>query len=142
MGQPYLPAAGSDLWFTSSRSDGKGLSDIWHATLNGSEIGVQHPATELNSTVEDWFPTVSADGLTIYFSSSRPAPGGTGTKDFDIWTSHRTNVNGDFPAPTPVNELNTAMSDYPGWLSVDNCRLYMSSDRMQGYRIYVATRQP
>jgi WD40-like Beta Propeller Repeat len=142
MGQPYLPAAGTDLWFTSSRADGKGLADIWHATLNGSAIGVQHPATELNSNVEDSFPTVSADGLTIYFSSTRPTPGTTATKDSDIWTSHRAHVSDDFSAPVPVTELNTPMTEYPGWLSVDNCRLYMASDRAQGIRIYVATRQP
>jgi hypothetical protein len=142
MGQPYLPATGSDVWFISSRSDGKGMSDIWRATRNGSEVGVQHPATELNSTDADFFPTVSADGLTIYFASTRPAPGGTGAKDFDIWTSHRAHVSDDFPAPTPVNELNTTMIEFPGWLSIDNCRLYMSSDRSQGGRLYVATREP
>ncbi len=142
MGQPYLPAAGSNLWFTSSRSDGKGLSDIWHATVNGSAIGVQHPATELNSTVEDSFPTVSADELTIYFASTRPPTGASGARDSNIWTSHRARVSDDFPAPTPVDELNTIMTDYPGWLSLDNCRLYLASDRSQGFRVYVAVRQP
>ena len=42
-----------------------------------------------------------------------------------------------------MNELNTVATDYVGWLSEDNCRLYLSSNRVtasSSYEIYVAKR--
>ena len=95
---------------------------------------------ELNSLADDYLPTLSTDRLTVYFTSTRAAAGTKG--GFDVWTSHRSTVNDGFPAPTLVDELNTAGSDYATWLSADNCRMYGTSNSSGTGRIYVATRQP
>jgi hypothetical protein len=96
---------------------------------------------ELNSPGDEWVPTVSADRLTVYFSSGRAATGVKG--DLDIWASHRNVIDDGFPAPTLVDELNTAGADLASWLSADNCRMYGTSSGGGGTnRIYMATRQP
>jgi len=139
--QPFLTADGKELWFTSTRAGGLGGFDIWRAARVGSEFATPVSVPELNSSTDDWVPTPSADRLTIYFSSARMATGVKG--QFDIWTSHRDVVDDGFPAPTLVDELNTAGSDFATWLSADNCRIYGVSDRFDGVsRIYMATRQP
>ena len=140
-GQPFVTADGSELWFSSDRTGGLGSADIWVAKWTGNGFGPPTPVPELNSSVEDWFPTLSADRLTIYFGSLRTGPGTKGS--FDIWTSHRSTVNDGFPAPTLVDELNTSSAETPTFLSADNCRLYGGLLNSSGaFRLFVATRQP
>lgn len=95
---------------------------------------------ELNSNAEDQVPTLSADKLTIYLASNRP--GGHGNDNSDIWSAHRSTTSDGFPAPTPVSELNSSGTEYPGWLSPDNCRFYFTSDRAGTHDIYVTSRHP
>jgi hypothetical protein len=48
-----------------------------------------------------------------------------------------------FGTPKPVTELNSSRLEYPQWLSVDGCRLYLESDRPGGagdLDVYVASR--
>jgi hypothetical protein len=98
------------------------------------------PVPELNSSSDEWFPTLSNDKLTVYFGSTRIVAGTKGA--FDIWTSHRTNVNDSFPPPRLVDELNTAGEDRATWISADNCRMYGTSNgSATALRLSVATRQ-
>lgn len=138
--QPFPTMDGSELWFTSNRAGGLGGSDIWRASWTGSEFATPVNVPELNSSSTEYLPTVSADRLTVYFSSQRAAPGVKG--QFDIWTSHRNVVDDGFPPPTLVDELNTTGSDFVGWLSADSCRLYGVSNAEGPNRFFMATRQP
>jgi Tol biopolymer transport system component len=139
--QPFLTAAGNELWFTSKRTGGLGGNDIWRAAWTGSGFATPSLAAELNSPVDEWVPTLSADLLTVYFSSPRAATGANG--NLDIWISHRNVIDDGFPAPTLVDELNTAGADLASWLSADNCRMYGASSGDDGTsHIYIATRQP
>jgi hypothetical protein len=139
--QPFLTTAGNELWFTSKRTGGLGGNDIWRAAWTGSGFETPVAAAELNSPGDEWVPTVSADRLTVYFSSERAATGVKG--DRDIWRSHRNVIDDGFPAPTLVDELNTAGADLASWLSADDCRMYGTSSGGGGTnRIYMATRQP
>jgi len=132
-GQPFLTADGGELWFTSNRAPSAGR-DIWRASKIGDAFGAPVAEPALDSSAEDWLPMLSADRLTIYFASNR---GGGGAKgDFEIYRAHRANVDDGFPAPTLVDELNTAGADLPGWLSPDDCRIYTYTDG----DVYVATR--
>ena len=83
---------------------------------------------------------LSSDKLTIYYSSLRSDGGAHGKPD--IWRAQRHNATGVFDPPSNVGELNSAATDFVGWLSEDGCRLYLSSNRMtsRGYEIYVAQR--
>src|SRR6266566_4133462 len=53
----------------------------------------------VNSSAGDNNPTLSSDGLSLYFASDRP--GGLGNTD--IWVAHRTNTNDDTGWEAPVN---------------------------------------
>lgn len=139
-GQPFVTADGSELWFTSTRVGGLGGSDIWRATWKGDRFATPEAVLELNSSSDDWFPTLSNDRLTVYFMSKRVIAGTKG--GFDIWTSHRSSVNDGFPAPRLVDELNTAGNDRATWLSADNCRMYGTSNGGDTNHLSVSTRQP
>ena len=58
---------------------------------------------EVNSSDYDFSPSITADGLQLYFESDRP--GGVGT--YDIWMSTRATKADDWGAPTnlgpPIN---------------------------------------
>jgi hypothetical protein len=133
--QPFLTLDGQELWFISNRVPSASF-DLWRADWTGSDFASPVRQLALSSPNAESFPSLSADRLTVYFSSDRPDPGGKGA--YDIWRSHRSAAGGDdFSPPTLVEELNTARNDYATWLSSDNCRIYGSSGS-----IFMATRSP
>jgi len=134
--QPFVTAGGEELWFASNRSAGADW-EIYRALRTPTGFGMPAIVAELaSSTSTDWLPMLSADRLTVYFSSSRP---GTGTKgNLDVWTARRSTVNDGFPPPVLADELNTPGGDRVTWLSGDGCRIYGSSDGA----IWMATRLP
>jgi hypothetical protein len=138
--QPFLTADGKELWFASTRDGGAGDFDIWRAPRTGNQFGAAVAVSELNSATVEWLPTLSADRLTVYFASDRAVAGVSGGQD--IWRARRSTVDDGFGTPTPVAELNSSADDLPGWLSADNCRLYLGSNILGNGNIYVATRQP
>jgi len=138
--QPFVSADGVELWFSSSRTGGRGATDLWRALRSGAGFGAPEAIVGLSSSVADELPLVSADRLTVYFGSNRGGDGTTG--GFDIWTARRTTVDDGFPSPTPLAHVNTAGNDFPTWLSPDGCRLYIITDQGGTYDIVVAERAP
>ena len=146
-GQNFITADGTEMWFTSTRVGTIGSNDIWVASMTNAVAGKATIVSELNSAANDWLPVVSADKLTVYFSSNRTnsviGPDGH-TPSYDIWMAHRARVTDTFPEPARVTELSTPADEYPGWLSADNCRMYFSSIDSTGQHldIYMASREP
>jgi hypothetical protein len=137
-GRPFVTGDGAELWFSSIRIGGLGGFDLYAAPKNGSTFGTPVLQSSLSSPDTDQFATLSADRLTVYLASDRPgALGGT-----DIWVAHRTSTGDAFLTPVLVPELNSTASDSPGWLSADNCRLYMESNRGGTSDLYLAERKP
>jgi hypothetical protein len=85
---------------------------------------------------------LSADGLEIFFASTRGQSGAAARND--IWHAVRSTTADGFGAPTRVAELSAdATEDFPTWLSPDRCTLMFSSDRPGGnggLDIWMATR--
>jgi hypothetical protein len=133
--QPAPDVDGS-LWFASDRLGG-GTLDIFHA-LSIGDGGFDAPTAEpeLNSAADDWSPTLTADGLKMFFASKRA--GGVGNDD--IYVATRTSIGVGFGVPIPVSELNTKDSELPHWISPDGCRLYLARNTGVAYAIYVVTR--
>lgn len=140
--QPSLSADGAELWFVSSRASAVSAdgSNLWHASSTGAAFGPPVEATELNSAANDRRPVLSADRLTIYWSSDRADPGAEG--GFDVWTAHRNAVSDRFSQLHLVDEVNTMANENVSTLSADQCRLYMYSDASGTNEVLVAVRAP
>jgi hypothetical protein len=97
----------------------------------------------VNSAFGDFFPTISKDGLSLYFTSARSAPDAQG--GWDIYVSQRASVGDPWGPPQNLGPtINTAFDEGAPTLSVDGHRMYFSSDRPGGFGgndIYVSRRQ-
>src|SRR3954471_8790864 len=68
----------------------------------------------INTAYNDWHAAISADGLTIFFSTDRP--GGFG--DFDLWVAERPRPNADWgPARNLGPNINTFDGEFTPELS-------------------------
>lgn len=119
---------GKDIWI-AHRSK---VSDPWGEPVNlGAPINTEH---------DDEVPFLSDDGLTLYFSSSRP--GGQGESDLYL----STRITKDDPWQAPVNfgaPVNSPEKDDYPFISTDGLTLYFTSYREGGEGhgdIWVATR--
>ncbi|TES90930.1 MAG: T9SS type A sorting domain-containing protein [Candidatus Cloacimonadota bacterium] len=128
----YEPSISSDrtkLYFSSYRSGGYGVSDIYVSEYVG---GVWQPAVNLgpniNTADNEGCPSVSTDGSKLFFVSDRP--GGYGWTD--IWFAES---SGD-SWMLPVNlgdSINSPDNDLTPCISNDGLKLYFASTRAGGY---------
>jgi hypothetical protein len=139
--EPYLASDGA-LWLTSDRPDHT-ATRIYRAPPapngSGSSFGPSEVVAGLDANLV--YPVVSDDLRTIYVESYGPNP--TSSTTSDIWVATRAEPGDTFSELHPVAELNTLANDYPGWISPDNCHLYLASDRpggAGGFDLYVASR--
>jgi len=73
----------------------------------------------LNADSDDSAPTVSEDGLTIYFASRRLG-------DYDIYRAERRTRSSNFGAPELVEQLSTpGVHEFPSWVSADDCIVFV-----------------
>lgn len=139
---PYFSAAEDALWFASDRGTSPPRYKLYRAKRNAAG-GFEAPVRvdELNGSADDtsWYPVLSADGLTIYWTSQRAGTHG----DYDIWRARRRELSDPFGNVENVTELNTPAADVPTWLSPDGCRLYLlRNESTQPASIYVAEKPP
>ncbi len=148
---PNISADGLELYFSEYsgapfRAGGHGLSDIWVAIRPTKDDPWGTPANlgpVVNSPANEEHPSISADGLSLYFGSSRT--GGIGAQD--LWVTTRETK--DSPWGEPVNLGSVVNSIYPDWepdISADGLSLYFAdyqNPRPGGYGewdIYIVTR--
>ena len=115
-------------------------SDLASAPVDSAGgVGAFQSISELNSKDDEYDPTPSADGLTLYFSSDRDQSIG----QTRIFVSHRSSVTATWDPPTWVHEIAQPADGYlgVGFLSTDYCRLYFYAGRDNG-DLFVATRTP
>jgi hypothetical protein len=129
-----------EVWVSSDRhTGGTFVRHLYRSVRDaGGNYSAGARATELESAPGDseFGAAFSADGLTIYFASDR-------TGEPHVFTAQRPSIGAPFGAiVAPVNELNSAAADIPGWVSRDNCRFYFSSERNGMADLFVATRIP
>jgi hypothetical protein len=115
---------GLELYFGSNRPGGYGDGDIWVAkrpTKNDDWGEPVNLGPTVNSTSGGGSPSVTGDGLELYFTSARP--GGYGSSD--IWVTKRETK--DSPWGEPMN-LGQPAND---WMNLWN--LCVSSDGLEVY---------
>jgi Tol biopolymer transport system component len=82
----------------------------------------------INSTFNEQAPTLSPDGLSLYFGSNRPREGGS--TDTDLWVSHRSCRDCRWGTPENLGPLvNSSVGDNGPSLSSDGHLLYFTSAR-------------
>jgi Periplasmic component of the Tol biopolymer transport system len=96
-GKPSLSADGRELYFVSERPGalgGSGDQDIY-VSRRASVADAWGPPERVPSPVSSSFfditPTISLDGLDLYFGSNRPGPFSPPMPD--LWVSHRASVH-------------------------------------------------
>lgn len=129
-GAPTLSADGNILIFTACESlegygigrEGYGRCDLFVSKRSGNEWQVPYNlGLPVNSRAWESQPSISSDGRTIYFVSSR-------NNDYDIWVSV-VNNKGIWSEPEKLG-LNINTEGYEGsvFIHPDNQTLYFSSD--------------
>jgi len=85
----------------------------------------------VNSSAHDGFPSISADGRTLFFSSWGIAPyrsGGVG--DSDLWMTRRATTDDDWSTPVNLGPIvNSTSNDCSPNISADGSTLYFISGR-------------
>ncbi len=122
------------------RDDSYGDCDLYMAEyLGGAWRNITNLGAVVNSESWDSQPSISPDGLTIYFASNRPGgQGGT-----DIWMTTR-NFGGEWQEPKNMGfAVNTIGNEASPYISIDNKTFFFSSDYhpgIGGMDMYVAKR--
>ena len=132
---PDISADGLSLYFASNRPGGYGDTDFWVTTriTKNAEWGTPvHLGSTVNSSYAERQPTISADGLWLFFNDySNPRPGGYGGED--IWMTTRPTPEGDWGPPVNLGPtVNTPYSDIGPDISYDGRTLFFSSNRLGG----------
>ncbi|MCB9263268.1 MAG: PD40 domain-containing protein [Flavobacteriales bacterium] len=123
-------ADGKYIYFTScSRPGGVGRCDIWFSTLDGDKWSKpENLGLPVNTKEWESQPSISADGVTLYFVSNRPGGyGGT-----DIWYAIKQN---DSVWSKPINlgpGINTEGDEEFPFIHNDGVTLYFTSKGLPG----------
>lgn len=142
-GAQCLSPDGKYLLYTMCDADfGMGSCDLYWAKRMGDKWSrPRNFGAPVNSGAWESQPTMAADGMTIYFASSRP--GGYG--GMDIWKTTMT-AEGEFSIPENLGPaINTPGDDAAPFIHSDGRTLYFASNGrvgMGGYDLYYATLQP
>lgn len=129
---PTISGDGLTLVFSSDGSAGPSDLDLWISTraTTSAPFG---PAKNLGPTVNspgyDSEPSISADGLTLFFASYRS--GGLGDKD--IWVTTRATTSAEFGIPQNLaRPVNSRYEDGTPDISSDAATLFFHSFRPGG----------
>ncbi len=132
-GEPSISADGLSLYFCSMRPGGYGAGDIWvttRATVSDPWAEPVNLGPEVNGSAWDGEPTISGDGLSLYFGSQRS--GGYGMAD--IWVTTRATISDPWGKAVNLGPtINTATDDVELCISADGLSLYIDSFREGGY---------
>jgi Tol biopolymer transport system component len=123
---------GLSLYFGSNRPGGSGRYDLWVTTRATVSDPWEQPVNlgpTVNSSAWDSCPSISADGLSLFFESNRP--GGVG--DQDIWVTSRPTPDSDWGPPVNLGPtVNSSAWDSCPYISADGLSLYFDSRRPGG----------
>ncbi len=122
-----LSADGLTMYVTEQTSDG---ANIYVATRpdRGTVFSAATLVPNVNTTNLEWTVHLSADELTLYFSSDRP----DGVGGQDLWLSTRPDNAAPFSDPSLVPVVNSTDDELRPTLTEDGLLLAFASDRAGG----------
>ncbi|HTV19521.1 MAG TPA: hypothetical protein VMG12_12635 [Polyangiaceae bacterium] len=135
---PWLADDELSVIFVSDRQGGRGGADLWMATRDAIDDDFSSPFNlgGLSSGENEGRAVLSADGLTVFFSSDRS--GGRGGPD--LWVATREQRDQPFSAPRNLFGLNSPANDQDVALSSDGTELFFASSRAGASALWRAQR--
>jgi len=132
-GNPDISADDLTLYFNSNRPEGYGERDIWLTTRATTDDPWSEPVNlgpTINGSYADLHPSISTDGLSLYYCSNRPG----GWEDIDIYLSTRAMINDPWSEPVNLGPIvNSPSWDWGPDISSDGLKLFFTSRRPGGY---------
>src|SRR5262249_40182666 len=125
-GDVFVTRDGRHLFFVSRRPVEQGGAvrqdtDLWQLERTGKSWGPPRHIDELSTDGDEWFPTMTDDGV-LYFGSERP--GGQGGSD--LWRSRW--MNGHFSPPENLGPvINTKGHEIEPFIAPDGSFLIFSA---------------
>ncbi|MFV2069757.1 MAG: hypothetical protein ACC645_22555, partial [Pirellulales bacterium] len=130
---PTLSRDGLTIIFASNRAGGFGGTDLYTATRSDTADpfgNVMNIGSAMNTANVETDPSISADGLALYFTSDRP--GGFGGQD--IYVATRSNTLEPFGQVVNLGpDINSAATDASPSISADGETVFFHSDRPGGF---------
>jgi Tol biopolymer transport system component len=128
---PSISADGLSLYFSSDRPGGYGIDDLWvttRASVSDPWVPPVNLGATVNTSADEWMPSISADGLVLFFMSSRA--GGFGGND--LWFTSRATKNDPWGSPVNLGAtINSSLHEAFPDISADS-RMLFFSDHMLG----------
>jgi hypothetical protein len=133
-------AGGSDQGGAPNTGSGGSGGNTGGSGGSGGEIIADGPfdsireVTVLNSANDEDDPSFTADGLELFFNTTRAGNG-------DIWRSSRASLADNWDAPTSVSELNSSARETNPVIAPDGLKIWFRSNRVQAPGVtYTSTR--
>ena len=129
---------GLELYFSGydeegARPGGYGRSDLWvtrRATREDPWTEPENLGDKINTASLDARPSISPDGLLLFFDSKRPGTFG----NIDLYVTRRTTLSDPWGEPMNLGPvINTSEYEECARISADGSTLYWDSDRPGGY---------
>jgi Tol biopolymer transport system component len=133
-----MTADGLTAFLNSARSGGVGgATDVWRATRTSTSQNFATPdqmyLINVNSSVDQWDPHISADGLRLYY-----AP--TAVPDQHIVVASRAALTDNFGGAQVLTELDSGMHDNDPTLTSDERLIVFASNRNGDRNLWYALR--
>ncbi|MFB0552629.1 MAG: LamG-like jellyroll fold domain-containing protein [Phycisphaerae bacterium] len=129
---PSISADGLSLYFRSDRPGGEGGADLYVTTRLTRNDAWGEPVNlgpTVNSSSDDFAPSVTSDGLSLIFSSKRP---GMYSNYADLWITTRRTTSESWQEPINLGPIiNTDDVDFAS-ISHDGTTLFLSCWRRPG----------
>ena len=123
---PAISPDGQTLYFVSDSKLGLGGKDIWKATLvNGECKFIEDLGPEINTSGDEMFPSVRADGTLFFASNGRPGFGG-----LDIFKA-TPKKDGSWIVENMGAPINSSADDFGITFSGSSEKGYFSSNRSE-----------
>jgi Tol biopolymer transport system component len=120
------------LWLLRAAAGTASIASLWFTPVAARRFsdwsGPENVGSAVNSIFNEQHPTLSPDGLSLYFVSDRP--GGLG--GFDIYAAHRTDRDSEWDPPIPIEALNSAASEFAPAFDPGGHLLFFGSERTGG----------
>ena len=133
---PRLSADSLSLYFSSTREGGSGAFDLWVTTRQTKDSPWNDPVnlgSTVNSKYSEGNPSISSDGLSLYFSDFQNfRPGGYGM--WDIYVTTRPTISDPWDIPVNLgSNVNSPGIDASPNISSDGLVLFLNSDLSGGF---------